>query len=147
MNKVREYRRQRALGNPASMAWWHAKTNAAFYAAESSCDHDRRERCSCDVDVGEVGLHVVPDECADLSFLDQACFADVRERELERADRDGVWGVVSQAWDGEAWEDVDSCFGFIGEDWQDSGYDVDIKASALERAEDLLERDRRLRVL
>lgn len=61
---------------------------------------------------------------------------DGSERDLkaarERANRDGMWGIESQFWDGAEWQYADSCWGFIGDDWKGSGYDVDLMASALD---------------
>jgi len=55
---------------------------------------------------------------------------------VDRVERDGVWGIV-----GEykcptcgAWTHADSVWGFVGDDWQFSGYDVDVMAETLERA-------------
>jgi hypothetical protein len=59
-----------------------------------------------------------------------------RKAEVERVERDGVWGVVGEFFDGEEWQHADSCFGFIGDDWKDSGYDVDIMASTLRQAKE-----------
>jgi hypothetical protein len=50
----------------------------------------------------------------------------------ERAEREGVCGVCAQFWNGAEWEEVDSVWGFIGNDWRRSGYDVDLMSSALD---------------
>lgn len=61
---------------------------------------------------------------------------DFTERQLkelrERANRDGVCGICGQYWDGADWVDVDSVWGFIGNDWHNSGYDVDIMRATLD---------------
>lgn len=54
------------------------------------------------------------------------------QEERDRANRDGVWGVRGEYWDGHEWVEVDSCWGFIGDDWRDSGYDVDIMRATLD---------------
>lgn len=55
---------------------------------------------------------------------------------IERVNRDGVWGLVSQykCPTCQEWIDADSCWGFIGDDWKDSGIDLDLKWSALDKA-------------
>lgn len=57
------------------------------------------------------------------------------EAEHERINRDGIWGVVGEYWNGEEWIHADSCWGFVGEDWKDSGYDLDIMRATLEAFE------------
>ena len=73
-----------------------------------------------------VALRVVPDDSPDLSWAD--------EKTLERAGRDGVWGLVAEYHCPRcySWVVADSVWGFIGEDWRDSGYDTDLMASAME---------------
>lgn len=52
------------------------------------------------------------------------------ERELEeRIENEGVWGIVLEKWDpavGIGWEHIDSCWGFVGGDWKDSGHDKEM---------------------
>lgn len=107
-----EYKRLRRKGWTASDAMHAAEVNAAFEEAEAE---------------GLVAFEVIPDESADLSFLDQDCMEDVREAEYSRADSCGTWGIVATV-NGKT---VDSVWGFIGDDWKDSGYDTDVKAAAL----------------
>ena len=57
-----------------------------------------------------------------------------RQVEIERVNRDGVWGVIGEYWNGREWVHVDSCWGFIGDDWRESGYDADIMRSTLDAA-------------
>jgi hypothetical protein len=52
-------------------------------------------------------------------------------------DRDGVWGIVGEYFDGERWQHADSCFGFVGDDWKNSGYDTDIMRATLDEAKDV----------
>src|SRR6185437_12918227 len=49
----------------------------------------------------------------------------------DRASRDGMWGVCAEFWNGVEWVEVDATWGFIGDDWKGSGYDVDLMQSAL----------------
>jgi hypothetical protein len=55
--------------------------------------------------------------------------------EIRRADALGVVGIVGQAYVGGEWETVDSVWGFIGDDWDQSGYDADIMRGAMARAD------------
>jgi len=54
-----------------------------------------------------------------------------------RMDQEGVWGIVVdvRCTCCGNWDQVDSCWGFVGEDWRDSGYDVDLMAAAIATAE------------
>lgn len=107
---MREYGRARALGNTARDSLHHARLAAAW----SKRDGDN----------GDVRVRFEPD---------QDCFADVRDAEYERANRDGVWIAITEYVDAETgeWMEADSCGGFIGDDWKDSGYDDDMKRAAL----------------
>ena len=59
-----------------------------------------------------------------------------RERKefLDKVNRDGVWGIIGEFFDGETWQHADSCFGFVGDDWKGRGYDVDIMRETLDSA-------------
>jgi hypothetical protein len=113
----REYLSLRADGWRAVDALQHARVVAAFSKRSGS----------------DVRLTLVPDHDADLSYLDQREFADVRAAEYERARHAGVWGLKAE-YRNEAtdqWEETDSVYGFIGDDWKRSGYDADLMRSAL----------------
>ncbi len=116
---LNEYRRLRGLGERANVALRSAKIKDEFSYLES---------------LGLVRLIVKPDEFSDLSYLDQEMFADVRQKELDRAERDGTCGIVSQyrVSDDDDWQEADSVWGFIGDDWKDSGYDSDLMDSAIQ---------------
>lgn len=116
----------------AAAAWDQAKTYAQFEQAES---------------LGKVRLKVIPDEyaCLDDLFGDTYdptvnsnvkphVIARERQREIDRINSDGVWGLVGQYFDGRDWVDADSCFGFVGDDYKGSGYDLDIMSEALDQA-------------
>lgn len=104
---------------------------------------------------GLVRLRVEPDDVCDLDNLLGDCFdptanPDIKperlerekQHEIDRIDRDGVWGVIGEykssvcptCGRGGEWEQADSCWGFVGEDWKDSGYDLDIMAETLSKA-------------
>lgn len=122
----REYLRQRKLGQPAKIAFMYAKTRIEFNRLESS---------------GLARLITKPDDCPDLSFLDQDCFADVRKSEYERANRDGVCGLIGEyrVDKHSPWIEADAVWGFIGDDWKDSGYDADIMRSTIDQLNDTLQ--------
>jgi hypothetical protein len=95
-----------------------------------------------------VRLLIQPDNDADLEFLEGDCFNPEvnkinpetlkrQEKEfIDKINRDGVWGIVSEVkclCCGE-WTQADSCWGFVGDDWKESGCDLDVKAAALEKA-------------
>ena len=93
---------------------------------------------------GKVRLRIEPDEHASLEDLEgdmfnpkvngdipEAQLKEDREAFIERVNRDGVWGMIGEYWNGEAWEHADSSWGFIGDDWSDNGYDDDIKAATI----------------
>ncbi len=93
---------------------------------------------------GPVRLRLVADGYCDLddllgdSFTPKHCpeipprvLARERQAEVDRIANDGVWGVIGEYWHQGAWQHADSCFGFIGNDWEGSGHDHDIMAETL----------------
>jgi len=142
---VRVYLRERSKGTMARWALRNAKTRIEWDKKNGDivCEHERRH----DATRGDVRLRIVADDSIDLDNLFGDTFnpevnSDIpasrlereRQAEIDRVNRDGVWGVVGEFFDGEEWQHADSCFGFIGDDWKDSGYDTDIMASTLEKA-------------
>ena len=118
----REYARLRARGWSAQYALRDARTNTRFQAYE---------------DAGFARLRVVPDE--DPQHALDGDFSPSMLRALrERVYQEGTWGLVVEVRHplGGDWEHVDSIWGFIGDDWQDSGYDADIKSNAIARLDD-----------
>lgn len=91
-------------------------------------EHDQPDATHC------VRIRFEPDELADLSYLDQDEFSDIRDDEYDRANRDGCWGAIAEYWNevGAEWMHADSIWGFIGDDFEGSGYDDDLKRAALE---------------
>ena len=103
---------------------------------------------------GRVVIVVMPDDTG-LSFEDLTgdtykpeCHPDIpkarivteRQREMERIEREGVWGVEAMIRNPVAggWEAVDAVRGFIGDDYRSSGYEIDLMdaaISALEKVE------------
>jgi len=95
---------------------------------------------------GLVRLTLEPDIDADLADLAGDCFnpdanptiqPHILEREyqefVDRVNRDGVWGVIGEYKCPccDHWTVADSCWGFVGDDWQESGYDLDIMHATL----------------
>jgi hypothetical protein len=119
---TRHYKRLREKNWPAREACRAAKAKAAFEDMEHA---------------GFARLRVEPDDSADLSYLGQKGFEDILESEHERANKLGMWGIIVEcrnplAGEDGPWEHVDSCWGFIGDDWKDSGYDTDFYENAID---------------
>jgi hypothetical protein len=55
------------------------------------------------------------------------------QEEIDRVNREGVWGLITEYYDHYSgkWTEAFSCWGFIGDDWKDSGYDTDAKDMAI----------------
>lgn len=143
---LRLYQRERANGFQAQWALSNARTRmewdkheVAEYSSGEPIDPKR----------GNVRLRVVPDETCSLEDLEGDCFnpkanPDIpasqlqrdREEFIAKVNREGVWGIVGEYFDGEAWQHADSCFGFVGDDWRHSGYDTDIMRATLDAARD-----------
>ena len=128
----REYARLRAAGWHAKQALFQAKTLDEFKTMEHQ---------------GLVRLRIVADEDVCMEDLKGDCYdprvnSDVPRAKLEREEREfeqrvsdlGVWGVIGEYFDGEDWQRADSCFGFVGDDWKDSGYDADIMRATMDEA-------------
>lgn len=120
-------------------------TRAAWDAAggETVPAYEARD----DWEEGDSRVRIVehPDECACMDDLKGESFSpDVNhdinpnilareEREFEeRVQRDGVFGYVAQWWDGDDWQDADSIWGFVSDDFTGSGYDDDLMRGALD---------------
>jgi hypothetical protein len=143
---LQRYRRERDRGFPAKWAISNARTRlewekheVAEYSSGEPIDPHR----------GDVRLRMVPDEMGSLEDLEGDCFnpkanPDIpasrlqrdREEFISKVNRDGVWGIIGEYFDGEVWKHSDSCFGFVGDDWKNSGYDTDIMRTTLDEATD-----------
>jgi len=100
------------------------------------------EADECAPDLGDVRLTTVADDDWSSALDFDGSEAD-HKAAADRAERDGVWGLLGQYWDGAAWQTVDSVWGFIGDDWRGSGYDGDIMLETLDaRAAFMAERAR-----
>ena len=143
---LRLYQRERARGFQAKWALSNARTRLEW-------EHEVAEYSSgepIDPKRGNVRLRVVPDETCSIEDLEGDCFnpkanPEIPASRLERdhkdfitkVNRDGVWGIVGEYFDGEVWQHADSCFGFVGDDWKNSGYDTDIMRATLDVARDV----------
>lgn len=122
---VREYRKQRQYYH-AELALRAARVELAWREAEAR---------------GLVRLQAEPEiDCYDDSYIDTWDMSEGRKERAkkevaDRIDRDGHWILLSQfLTDSGEWETADSVGGFIGEDYKNSGYDVDLKLAALTAA-------------
>lgn len=140
---------------PARQAWRYAKramedtaTVARFFALGGEirvCFRDPRlELAKID---GPVAVLVLPDDGCNLGDLEGDMFNPKASPEIprkrleaeqkafrERVDSDGVWGV--QAWFKTAagdWEEGESCWGFVGDDWKEG--QADFMGDAIRRWE------------
>lgn len=116
----REYARLRSKQWSAKEALNAAKVNVSFAVFE-------RE--------GYVRLRVEADDI-DLPFLDDRDVFEETAANAARArcSREGVWGFIVEALNplgAGVWHQIDSTWGFIGDDWKDSGYDTDAKKAAI----------------
>jgi hypothetical protein len=141
---LRLYQRERAKGFQAQWALSNARTRiewdkheVAEYSSGAPIDPKR----------GNERLRLVPDETCSLEDLKGNCFnpkanPDIpasrlqrdRKEFIEKVNREGVWRIIGEYFDGEKWRHADSFFGFVGEDWKNSGYDTDIMRATLNEA-------------
>lgn len=117
---VCEYRRLRNLAHP-----WSA--DAAYRAATI------RHRFTELEDEGLVRFKVIADDDYESALDFDGTPAQMKECR-ERANRDGVWGIETEYFDGSHWVFAASCWGFIGDDWQ--GQETDTLIDAIEALAD-----------
>lgn len=129
MNYQQEYKRLRAKHLTVKAAREAARINTVFEKAEQK---------------NLARFNIVPDETVyDDSYIDTWTDKTEEERAQEkkelwaRIERDGVWVIYTEkhvhckhcnTW---RWQATDSCGGFVGDDWKDSGYDTDCKLMTL----------------
>lgn len=120
-NERKTYKELRAKGWKASEAKRHAKLYALVNNELDSL----------------VRLAAVADDSFDIDNV--APMADDAEREAtySRVNSEGFWGCVSQfrLSTEDDWIDADSVWGFVGDDFIDSGYDADLLESAIAERE------------
>jgi hypothetical protein len=130
MTYQNEYKRLRAKDWNAKDARRVALINAAFDKAEQG---------------GLVRFRVLPDESIyDDSYIDtwthetEEARKEAKKELWEKIEREGVWGILAEIHvkcshcGADRWDASDSVLAFVGEDWKDSGYDTDVKGSALQ---------------
>jgi len=113
------------VGHNAEQALHAAKTELLFHSLEQ---------------VGMVKLDVRDDYDADLSWLDQTDdqmgggFERQAKEQKQRAHDYGCYGIVGMYRINESddWDEADSVWGFIDDDWKDSGYDIDVMATTID---------------
>ena len=118
---IRHYKRLREKNWHAREACRAAKAKEAFEVLEGA---------------GLARLRVESDDMDPKDLMPEGYSAKEQKEYLERAERLGICGIIVECRNplaGEdAWEHVDSCWGFIGDDWQDSGYDTDFYENAID---------------
>jgi len=141
------YQRERASGFQAKWALFNARTRIEWDKHEVA-EYSSGE--AIDPKSGDVRLRLVPDEMCSLGDLEGDGFNPKvnpdtsysrlqRDREdfIAKVNQKGVWGIVGEYFDGEKWQHADSCFGFVGDDWKDSGYDTDIVRTTLNESKNV----------
>lgn len=131
MDRKEEYKRLRAKGWPAKSAWETAAINTAFWLRSEI--------------EGRLRFEVIPDvldyddsylECQGLT---PSQIKRARKELWRRIENEGVHMITSlvrcPCCDEQT--PADSVSGFIGRDYEDSGYDSDLKQSALNKLEEL----------
>jgi hypothetical protein len=124
-----EYQRLRRQGMAAKWAFHSAKVLAQWQNLGGE----------------DVRLRVEPDEGISFDNLEGDCFNPVVNSDIpaskvareqkefrQRVNDEGVWFVVGEYRDAFGrWRSADSCGGFVGDDWRDSGYDTDIMEATI----------------
>lgn len=134
----KEYKRLRKSGERASqaiyaariIAEWEELDGVAVFEGDPYDDsQDSRVRILIRVDDD-------PSTAMDFDCGILGCEQDCRihKAEARRIERNGVVGIEGQYRSSlEAdWVHADSVYGFVGDDWKDSGYDVDVMSQTLE---------------
>jgi len=89
--------------------------------------------------MGLLRFRIVPDETFyDDSYVDTWEISEsdkikAKKEIRERIEEEGVWGIAVDKKCSECgqWDEVDSVYGFIGNEYEGSGYDIDVKISGL----------------
>lgn len=142
----RGWRVRDALRQARTYAAWDDADGVVCYSCGYGPRTDRDGARCMDCCEATVRLLIVPDHHYSLADLAGDCYRpecnpNVPRSKLDkeyaafvtRIEVDGVCGIVAEYRDhnGE-WEHADSCFGFVGDDWRDSGYDSDGMRAALD---------------
>lgn len=144
---IEEYTQQRKLG---------LRARDAIHSARIKLEWERRNGAIVASDGGKVfdsywtegdddaviRLNIVNDYDGWEHVMDFDCehkgctprnYCSVHKAEAKRVEREGAYGIVGEyrTLTGE-WERVDSVWGFVGDDWRNSGYDIDIMAATMD---------------
>lgn len=139
MDVAEYYKIERKLGITAGVAIRNARTRARWYELEGIVD---TWFGLAPLFAGRVRLNIIPEEEAyDVSYIDT--WTDLSENQRDRikaetilrCEQEGVWIIRGEYWDSSLWLIADSCGGFIGQDWKNSGYDTDIMRAAIDAYE------------
>jgi len=145
LERYKELRQDHVNRSPYTGKIRHYKVSAKF-ALNSAKNYVKVMSAWKQYEDDLVRLEIVPDESyysPDDLFgdtfnpdvnddIDPERLAKEEQEAIERANRDGIWGIVGKfkcncncpRCDG--WHTSDSVWGFIGDDWKDSGYDIDV---------------------
>lgn len=120
--------------------------SAAYHGARHAVNAER-VKAEFDALGDTVRIIARPDECSTIEDLEGDSYnprvnpetpARILAREraefVDRVNRDGVWGHIAQSrcpCCGQ-WRDHDSIWGFVGDDFDGSGYDTNLMQSAIE---------------
>jgi len=133
---------------PGTGKRYHTQT-PANRALESAIYNEKVNRLWSEHEGESVRLLLLPDDTRSIEDLEgdtynpdanpdipAATLARERKEFIERINNDGVWGIVGEYRCNTCrqWTTADSVWGFVGDDWQGSGYDLDIKAATLQAA-------------
>jgi len=58
-----------------------------------------------------------------------------KQHELDRIERDGVWGYIAEHWNGREWVEAESIWGMVGDGFDGSDYDLALMRAAIDGAE------------
>ena len=96
--------------------------------------------------LGLVRFRIEPDDYFTVEDLEGDCYnpsvnpdidpdqlAEERNEFVDRINREGVVGIIGEYRSNNGWEHADSCWGFVGNDYIDSGYDDDIKTNTVDQ--------------
>jgi len=154
------YREARQRGMVATSAISYARQTVKFTAYSTKVRTDW-ESLDGDVwsewdktDVTKVRLRIVPDSDVEIvttlkfwaldnlfgDTYDPEVNTDIsperleceKQAEIDRINREGVYGIIGEYNCNGVWEHADSVWGFVGDDWKESGYDIDIMAATIE---------------
>ena len=136
MNELeRIYRKERARGVLAKWAIMHARTMVRWNELDEDCV---RLRVEWD---GHCSIDDLKGDCFNPKYVDHISADRLKREEKEFEERvalEGVFGIIGEylcPCCGE-WANADSCWGFVGDDWQGSGYDHDVMLTAVESYDD-----------